>query len=96
LPNCLAKHPHREDFVRSPDGGVIKIRVEKYYLVRRFHEVVEIAIAGVTPRPGEGNLRRRRGFSPSGGSPCRGQEKNHAIGIPVWQSASIMIKCYNL
>jgi nitroimidazol reductase NimA-like FMN-containing flavoprotein (pyridoxamine 5'-phosphate oxidase superfamily) len=40
----LAKHPHLEDFVRSPDAAVVKIRVEKYYLVRRFQEVVEIAI----------------------------------------------------
>jgi len=41
----LDKHPHLEDFVRSPDGAVVQIRVEKYYLVRRFQEVVEIAMA---------------------------------------------------
>jgi len=64
-----------EDYIKPPDGAVSKIRVEKYYLVRRLHAVVEIAITGVTPQPGGGNARRRRGFSPSGGLPCRPQEK---------------------
>jgi len=40
----LAKHPHLEDFVRSPDCAIVRIQVEKYYLVRRFQEVVELAI----------------------------------------------------
>ena len=40
----LAKHPHLEDFVRSPDCAIIRIQVEKYYLVRKFQEVVELAI----------------------------------------------------
>jgi hypothetical protein len=51
------------------------MRVGKYYLVRRFHEPVEIALAGVTPPPGGGNALRRQNFSPSGGSPGRSQEK---------------------
>jgi len=42
----LAKHPHLEDFVRSPDCAIIKIQVEKYYLVRRFQEVVELVGGG--------------------------------------------------
>jgi nitroimidazol reductase NimA-like FMN-containing flavoprotein (pyridoxamine 5'-phosphate oxidase superfamily) len=40
----LAKHPHLEDFIRLPDCAIVKIQVEKYYLVRRFQEVVELAI----------------------------------------------------
>jgi nitroimidazol reductase NimA-like FMN-containing flavoprotein (pyridoxamine 5'-phosphate oxidase superfamily) len=40
----LAKHPHLKDFVRSPDCAIVRIQVEKYYLVRRFQEVVELAI----------------------------------------------------
>ena len=40
----LAKHPHLEDFIRSPDCAIVRIQVEKYYLVRRFQEVVELAL----------------------------------------------------
>jgi nitroimidazol reductase NimA-like FMN-containing flavoprotein (pyridoxamine 5'-phosphate oxidase superfamily) len=38
----LNKHPHLEDFVSSPSCALIKIRVEVYYLVTRFQNVVEI------------------------------------------------------
>jgi hypothetical protein len=41
----LAKPPNLADFIRSPDSAVVQIRVEKYFLVRRFQEVVEIAIS---------------------------------------------------
>ena len=40
----LGKHPHLEDFIRSPDCAIVRIQVEKYYLVRRFQEVVELAL----------------------------------------------------
>jgi hypothetical protein len=46
----------------SPDGTVIKSRVEKYALVRRFNAGVEITLAVVTPPPGGGTYRRLRGF----------------------------------
>ena len=38
----LNKHPHLEDFVASPSSALITIRVEVYYLVTRFQNVVEI------------------------------------------------------
>lgn len=40
----LNKHPHLEDFVSSPSTALIKIRVEVYYLVTRFQNVVEIRL----------------------------------------------------
>ena len=38
----LNKHPHLKDFVSSPSSALITIRVEVYYLVTRFQNVVEI------------------------------------------------------
>jgi nitroimidazol reductase NimA-like FMN-containing flavoprotein (pyridoxamine 5'-phosphate oxidase superfamily) len=38
----LTKHPHLEDFVSSPSSALLSIRVETYYLVTRFQNVVEI------------------------------------------------------
>jgi len=38
----LSKHPHLEDFVASPSSALLKIRVEVYYLVTRFQNVVEL------------------------------------------------------
>ena len=38
----LSKHPHLKDFVSSPSSALISIRVEIYYLVTRFQNVVEI------------------------------------------------------
>jgi len=38
----LSKHPYLEDFVSSPSSALITIRVEVYYLVTRFQNVVEI------------------------------------------------------
>ncbi|VBB44845.1 Pyridoxamine 5'-phosphate oxidase-related FMN-binding protein [uncultured Desulfatiglans sp.] len=38
----LDKHPHMEDFVSSPSCALVAIRVEVYYLVTRFQNVVEI------------------------------------------------------
>ncbi len=44
---CLAiyaaKHPHLDDFARSAATAVFRITVEKYILVSRFQNVVEIA-----------------------------------------------------
>jgi nitroimidazol reductase NimA-like FMN-containing flavoprotein (pyridoxamine 5'-phosphate oxidase superfamily) len=38
----LDKHPHLRDFLASPGCVLIRIRVETYYLVTRFQEVMEI------------------------------------------------------
>jgi nitroimidazol reductase NimA-like FMN-containing flavoprotein (pyridoxamine 5'-phosphate oxidase superfamily) len=38
----LNKHPHMEEFVMSPSSALVKIRVEVYYLVTRFQNVIEI------------------------------------------------------
>ena len=40
----LAKNPHLEEFISSPTCALLRIRVEKYYLVRRFQNVVEIHV----------------------------------------------------
>jgi hypothetical protein len=40
----LNKHPHLEDFVSSPSCALIQIRVEIYYVVTRFQNVVEIRL----------------------------------------------------
>ncbi|MBN1832216.1 MAG: pyridoxamine 5'-phosphate oxidase family protein [Deltaproteobacteria bacterium] len=38
----LNKHPHLRDFLASPSCVLIRIRVETYYLVTRFKDVMEI------------------------------------------------------
>lgn len=38
----LAKHPHLKDFVNSPTCALIEIRVQTYFVVTRFQNVVEI------------------------------------------------------
>ena len=40
----LRKHPHLKDFLDSPSCALIRIRVETYYLVTRFQEVMEIHV----------------------------------------------------
>jgi nitroimidazol reductase NimA-like FMN-containing flavoprotein (pyridoxamine 5'-phosphate oxidase superfamily) len=42
----LARHPHLEEFVVSPDSALIRVIVESYIIVRRFKEVVEIRQKG--------------------------------------------------
>jgi nitroimidazol reductase NimA-like FMN-containing flavoprotein (pyridoxamine 5'-phosphate oxidase superfamily) len=37
----LVKHPHLKEFVSSPTCALVKIRVEVYYLVWRFQNVLE-------------------------------------------------------
>ena len=38
----LKKHPYLKDFLRSPTCALVRVRVETYYLVRRFQAVTEI------------------------------------------------------
>ena len=38
----LRKHPELKGFVRSPNCALLRLRVDRYYLVSRFQEVLEI------------------------------------------------------
>jgi len=38
----LAKHPHLTDFVMAPSCALLRVRVRKYVIVRRFQEVSEL------------------------------------------------------
>jgi nitroimidazol reductase NimA-like FMN-containing flavoprotein (pyridoxamine 5'-phosphate oxidase superfamily) len=38
----LTRHPHLEDFVRSPSCALIRVKVKSYFTVRRFQEVVAL------------------------------------------------------
>jgi nitroimidazol reductase NimA-like FMN-containing flavoprotein (pyridoxamine 5'-phosphate oxidase superfamily) len=44
LKHYLAKHRHLEDFVSSPTCALLEIRVQTYYRVTRFQEVMEVHI----------------------------------------------------
>ena len=45
LKRYLAKHPHLREFVMSPNCAFIRVRVQKYVIVRRFQEVVELVVS---------------------------------------------------
>jgi nitroimidazol reductase NimA-like FMN-containing flavoprotein (pyridoxamine 5'-phosphate oxidase superfamily) len=38
----LAKHPHLEDFVRSPTCALVRVQVERYIVVTRFQQVMTL------------------------------------------------------
>jgi nitroimidazol reductase NimA-like FMN-containing flavoprotein (pyridoxamine 5'-phosphate oxidase superfamily) len=38
----LAKHPHLEKFVSSPECALIKVKVERYFVVSKFQEIREV------------------------------------------------------
>ena len=40
----IARHPHLEEFVRSPSCALIAVTVTRYVLVRRFQTVLELRI----------------------------------------------------
>ena len=40
----LSKHPYLEDFVKSPTCALLKVKVDTYYVVRRFQKVIEFHI----------------------------------------------------
>ena len=42
LDQYLAKHPHLEDFVRSPTCALVQVAVDSYYLVKNFQNVMEL------------------------------------------------------
>ncbi|GBC63434.1 pyridoxamine 5'-phosphate oxidase family protein [Desulfonema ishimotonii] len=42
LPIYLARHPHLRAFANSPSSALLKVRVERYYMVSRFQNVTEL------------------------------------------------------
>ena len=38
----LAKHPYLEDFVNSPTCALLKVSINRYYMVNRFRNVMEL------------------------------------------------------
>jgi nitroimidazol reductase NimA-like FMN-containing flavoprotein (pyridoxamine 5'-phosphate oxidase superfamily) len=42
LGQYLAKHPHLEDFVRSPTCALVRVVVDSYYMVKNFQNVMEL------------------------------------------------------
>jgi hypothetical protein len=40
----LGKHPYLEEFVTSPTGALLRIKVDKYIVVTRFQKVREFQI----------------------------------------------------
>lgn len=38
----LTKHPHLEDFAKSPSCAMVRITVQSYYMVRNFQNVTEL------------------------------------------------------
>ena len=44
----LEKHPYLKDFLKSPTCALIRVKVDTYYLVRRFQEVTELHIEDCT------------------------------------------------
>ena len=38
----LAKHPHMEKFVSSPECALIKVKVERYFVVSNFQKIKEV------------------------------------------------------
>jgi nitroimidazol reductase NimA-like FMN-containing flavoprotein (pyridoxamine 5'-phosphate oxidase superfamily) len=45
LAGYLARHPHLEDFARSPTCSLVDVRVKSYYMVKNFQNVTELHIA---------------------------------------------------
>ncbi len=38
----LAKHPYLEEFVNSPNCALLKVSVDRYHMVSRFQNVMEL------------------------------------------------------
>ncbi|MFB0505565.1 MAG: pyridoxamine 5'-phosphate oxidase family protein [Thermodesulfobacteriota bacterium] len=38
----LAKHPYLEEFVNAPTCALLKVSVDRYYMVKRFQNVMEL------------------------------------------------------
>jgi nitroimidazol reductase NimA-like FMN-containing flavoprotein (pyridoxamine 5'-phosphate oxidase superfamily) len=44
LKSYLSRHPHLEDFVKSPTCALVRVSVKSYYLVKNFQNVMELHI----------------------------------------------------
>jgi len=44
LKQYLAKHPHLEDFVKSPSCALVQVTTRAYYMVKNFQTVMELHI----------------------------------------------------
>jgi nitroimidazol reductase NimA-like FMN-containing flavoprotein (pyridoxamine 5'-phosphate oxidase superfamily) len=44
----LEKHPHLQDFVQAPTCALLRVKVEKYYIVNRFQHVIELHLTEQT------------------------------------------------
>jgi nitroimidazol reductase NimA-like FMN-containing flavoprotein (pyridoxamine 5'-phosphate oxidase superfamily) len=44
LKQYLAKHPHLEDFVKSPTCALVRVTPRSYYMVKNFQTVMELHI----------------------------------------------------
>jgi general stress protein 26 len=44
LERYLKKHPHLEDFVRSPSCAVVRVSAKSYFMVQNFQNVMELHI----------------------------------------------------
>ena len=42
LEQYLKKHPHLEDFVRSPSCAVVRVTAKSYFMVQNFQNVMEL------------------------------------------------------
>ena len=42
LAQYLAKHPHLDEFVRSPSCALVSVSVKSYYMVKNFQNVMEL------------------------------------------------------
>jgi hypothetical protein len=42
LHHYLSKHPHLDDFVRSPTCALVDVSVSSYFLVKNFQNVMEL------------------------------------------------------
>jgi general stress protein 26 len=42
LDQYLVKHPHLEEFVRSPSCALVQVAVDSYYMVKNFQNVMEL------------------------------------------------------
>ena len=42
LGHYLTKHPHLEDFVRSPTCALVGVTIDSYFLVKNFQNVMEL------------------------------------------------------
>lgn len=45
LNHYLSRHPHLEEFARSPSTALVRVTVQSYYVVSRFQEVMELHVA---------------------------------------------------